>query len=160
MSRDDINPHGFDEFKLQHEEREKARDRVLASYADTRQRVDTLVKSVFVLSGGALTVSIGLFLRPGAPKFAPAAKLLLQWSWWLLFASLAASALITFVMICQGYWQGSMWERQLQGQAVRDTGTRVQRVVQVFNWLVGMTGFCSFLVGLWLLAHVAVTAIV
>lgn len=68
MERPEINPHAFDSFKLQEEVKQKILDRVSAHLTDTRQRVDTLIKSIFVLSGGALTISIGVFLRHEAPQ--------------------------------------------------------------------------------------------
>ena len=68
MKRTPLNPHAFDEIKLREDVNQKIIDRFSAYQTDTRQRVDTLIKSIFVLSGGALTISIGVFLRHEAPK--------------------------------------------------------------------------------------------
>jgi hypothetical protein len=159
MSRSPVNPHAFDEFKLSHESKQKAVDRILGYQTDTRQRVDTLVKAIFVLSGGALTISIGIFLRSGAPQLSNALTELLQKSWWLLFYSLAASATVLFVMICQGYWYASMWEKSFIAGDNEIEQTRTLTIFRIVNWMLGISGFIAFLVGLGLLAYVSVAAV-
>lgn len=159
MAHYPINPHGFDEYKLAHESKQKAVDRLLQHQADTRQRVDTLVKAIFVLSGGALTISIGIFLKSGAPTLAAPFVCELKWSWSFLFYSLAASATLLFLMIFQGYWYGWQWERALNADSKAISGTRILALVRICNWVLGVTGFVCFLVGLALLARVSVSAI-
>lgn len=159
MERTPLNPHAFDEIKLQEDVNQKIIDRFSAYQADTRQRVDTLVKSVFVISGGALTISIGVFLRNEAPKLSSRLTELLQCSWYLLFCSLAAAAIVLFIMIVQGYYIGELWNR------IRETGVNeiesslLLKISRVANWCFGIAGFVSFLVGLLMLAFVSVTAI-
>src|SRR5665647_740545 len=106
MERQPINPHAFEEIKLREEVNQKIIDRFSAYQTDTRQRVDTLIKAIFVLSGGALTISIGVFLRHEAPQLTPRITELLQYSWYLLFFSLAAAAIVLFIMVVQGYYIG------------------------------------------------------
>jgi hypothetical protein len=158
MSDSPLNPYAFDEHKLEHESKQKAIDRVLEYLADTRHRVDTLVKAIFVLSGGALTISISLFLKTGAPHLAIGLTSALRWSWWLLFYSLATSASLLFLMICQGYWQAWQWQKVLAGDD-NVPSTRLLKFVQVVNWILGATGFVSFVLGLGLLAYVSGSAV-
>ena len=54
MQKTPTNTDAFDEIKLREEVNQKIIDRFSAFQADTRQRVDTLIKSIFVISGGAL----------------------------------------------------------------------------------------------------------
>lgn len=159
MSRDSINLHAFDEYRLAHESRQKSVDRILDYQADTRQRVDTLVKAIFVLSGGALTISIGIFLRSGAPQLSADLARSLQQSWWLLFYSLAASATVLFVMICQGYRYAAVWERAFSAGDHKIAQSRFLQVTRIINWVLGVTGFIGFLVGLAMLAYVSVATV-
>jgi hypothetical protein len=159
MSRTPINPHAFDEYRLAHESRQKAVDRILEYQADTRQRVDTLIKAIFVLSGGALTISIGIFLRAGAPQLSASLVYLLQKSWWLLFYSLAASASVLFIMICQGYWHTALWQQAFDKSENKIPASVFLKLTRIVNWILGITGFVAFLIGLAVLAYVSVAAI-
>ncbi len=159
MERTPINPYAFDEAKLREDVKQKIIDRFTAYQADTRQRVDTLVKSIFVLSGGSLTISIGVFLRHEAPTLTSTITQLLQYSWYLLYFALAAAAIILFVMIAQGYVVGELWKKaQETGENKIETSCMLI-ATRVANWLFGITGFVSFLAGLSLLAFVSVSAI-
>ena len=159
MERTPLNPHAFDEIKLQEDVNQRIIDRFSAHQTDTRQRVDTLVKSVFVISGGALTISIGVFLRNEAPKLTPRLTELLQYSWYLLFFSLAAAALVLFIMIAQGYYIGELWNKAQKTGVNEIEGSVLLKISRAANWCFGIAGFVSFLVGLMMLAFVSVTAI-
>lgn len=159
MERTPVNPHAFDEVRLREEVNQKIIDRFTAYEIDTRHRVDTLVKSIFVLSGGALTISIGVFLRHEAPQLPDGIAEVLEHSWYLLFFSLAASALVLFVMITQGYYVNALWNSfQKTGENKLDTSL-VLKATRTINWSVGVAGFISFLIGLWMLAFVSVAAV-
>ena len=159
MHREPVNPHGFDEHKLAVEERGKTVDRINVYQADTRQRVDTLIKSVLVLSGGALTISIGIFLREKAPHLNDELMHVLQFSWGLIFYALAASVIVTFFMICQGYYFGELWKKMLGSGEDAISKNRVLFVSRVLNWFFGITGLIAFLAGLGALAYVSIKAI-
>jgi hypothetical protein len=150
--------HRFDQFKLAEEVNQKAIDRILQHETDTRQRVDTLIKAIFVLSGGALTISIGLFLRSGAPQLSEALIRVLQQSWWLLFYSLAASATVLAIMIFQGYRYVALWKKAFNENSGQISDSFLLKLTRIANWSLGVTGFTAFLIGLALLAYVSVTA--
>jgi len=159
MERQPINPHAFEEIKLREEVNQKIIDRFSAYQTDTRQRVDTLIKAIFVLSGGALTISIGVFLRHEAPQLTPRITELLQYSWYLLFFSLAAAAIVLFIMVVQGYYIGELWKRAQKTGENKIDASLVLKISRIVNWSFGIAGFVSFLVGLWMLAFVSVAAI-
>ena len=159
MKRTPLNPHAFDEIKLREDVNQKIIDRFSAYQTDTRQRVDTLIKSIFVLSGGALTISIGVFLRHEAPKLTPRITELLQYSWYLLFFSLASAAIVLFIMIAQGYYIGELWNRTKKTGENKIDSSLLLKISRVVNWCFGVTGFSAFLVGLFMLAFVSVAAI-
>ncbi len=157
--RTPINPHAFDEVRLREEMNQKVIDRFTTYEIDTRQRVDTLIKSIFLLSGGALTISIGVFLRNEAPQLPADITQTLEWAWYLLFSSLATSSLVLFVMIIQGYYVNSLWAQyQKTGENKLETSCLLKST-RIINWVVGVGGFVAFLVGLGLLAVVSVKAV-
>src|SRR5258708_4202689 len=100
--------------KLEQDLVQKQLDGLYAYRSETRQRVDTLIKAMFVLSGGALTISIGIFLRPDHPILDGRHITMLHWSWGLFVASVICSSLLMFIMICQGYYEGGMWARMIE----------------------------------------------
>lgn len=159
MERTPSNPHAFDEYRLQHEEQSKTIDRINSYQADTRQRVDTLIKAILVLSGGALTISIGIFLRPGAPDLEQELLPVLKVSWGLIFYTMASAALVLFIMICQGYSLGELWKRKLAKGIDNIPGNRLLLFSRYLSWFFGITGFISFLGGLGTLAYVSILAI-
>jgi len=159
MDRTPINPHAFDEFKLQHESKQKSIDRLLEYDGDTRGRVDTLVKAVFLISGGALTVSIGIFLKSGAPTLAAHLVSPLRSAWWLLFYSIASSSALLFLMICQGYWFTAKLQRGLTSGEAVVLGGKGETLIRRINWTLGASGFIAFVAGLALLAYVSAGAI-
>ena len=107
--RTPVNPHGFDEHKLDRELLQRNVELFSSHQADTRNRVDTLAKAIFVLSGGALTVSLGIFLRESAPLLTPVQTLVLKLSWWGLFGGMAGFALIVAILIVQAFLLGEVW---------------------------------------------------
>jgi len=159
MNRPPLNPHAFDEIKLAEERSQKAVDRLFGYQTETRQRVDTLIKAIFVLSGGALTISIGIFLRNEAPQLNPGLVVLLKFSWGLIFYSLVASAFVLFSMVCQGYYFAALWGRAFNSNK-NEIGTSFPLRLSIFaNWFIGVTGFLAFLVGIGALACVSIGAI-
>ncbi len=153
--RSPINPHAFDEHKLDRELLQRNVELYTAHQADTRQRVDTLAKAIFVLSGGSLTVALGIFLRESAPTLSSDQTFVLRLALWALFVGMAGFAVIIGVMIAQAYTVGRNWERQLRGQKETGLSKRLLSVSQIFNWTVGVVAFFSFLLGLGAFAWLA-----
>ena len=123
--------------------------------ADTRQRIDTLAKLIFVLSGGALTVSLGLFLRESAPQLSDGQLCTLTIAWYCLFASMAAFAIILALLIIDGYVVGRERERRIGGEEPNAHIDALHNRLQRGNWIIGVLGFVSFLIGILMLAVVA-----
>jgi hypothetical protein len=64
---------------------------------DIRTRADTIAKGIFLISGGALTLSIGIFTRPDHPIVSSAELLWLKVAWASLFASVACLMLVQLI---------------------------------------------------------------
>ena len=85
------------------EERNKAWELYNAHARDTRLQADGLMKSILLLSGGALTLSIGAFLRPEPPLISPECLALLRWSWGLLITSMVLAVAVVFIGVLNKY---------------------------------------------------------
>ena len=141
--RNPVNPHGFDEFKLDAELRQRGIELFETHKSDTRKRVDTLARSIFVLSGGALTVSLGIFLRDAAPALTAAQALLLKWSWFGLFGGMSGFAIVLAMLIIQAELSTANWQSNLSGQKMR-FGPKWFTSTTCFNWIVGSIAFLPF----------------
>jgi hypothetical protein len=119
MMSDSPLPTSADRGRLGHDWYQKENDRLHAYWAETRQRVDTLLKAILVLSGSALTISIGIFLRPNHPMLDRCHVTMLHWSWGLLFASVISCFLLMSIMICQSYFRSEIWLRNIQNKSLR-----------------------------------------
>lgn len=77
-----------------------------AHQADLRGRADSLVRAIFVLAGGSLTVSIGFFSGSSRALLSEDLIPILQASWWGLFISILslASSLVAIKKAGQIYF--------------------------------------------------------
>ncbi len=72
-----------------------------------KERVDGLIRAIHLLGGGALAVSLALFLRSESLELDSDLVLVLQAAWALLFTSLAATAVAQFLLISDGWPRSS-----------------------------------------------------
>ena len=124
-----------------------------AHQEDVRRRADSLCRAVFVLDGGTLTVSIGIFTRASAPELPQSLSLALMGSWWFLFASIICGAIALFVIILRDYLLGERWRKKLLGHdedASGEPGT-FDSVI----WAVGVLCIVGFIIGMLGQAYVA-----
>jgi hypothetical protein len=139
----------FEQTKLHHELQLKERDLAQKEMdlfnrhqEDTRKRIDTISKSVLLISGGALTVSIGIFLRTDRPKLLPGLLCVLQFSWYTLFYCLIAFILVMGFMVLAAYVFGERWRRKLKGEKIDASGWPPS--LSLAAWLFGITGIMLF----------------
>ena len=124
---------------------------------DVRIRAQSLSRAVAVVSGGALSVSVGVFARPDAPVLGCWARWALIVSWWALFASLVLLTLVPFIVIARDYRLGELWRARRQGERADDPDhiPWVDRTI----WGSAIAGYLAFVVGLLGLA-VAATSLI
>lgn len=121
---------------------------------DLRGRTDSLAKAMFVLAGGALTVSIGLFMSKERLPVSDYAISVLQVSWWLLFVSIMSGVLSLSIMILRDYFLGERWRRKNEGEPNMDVSGR-PGVYDAFLFLFSFTAVLSFIGGFGCLAYVS-----
>lgn len=125
---------------------------------DVRTRADSLAKAMFVLSGGALTVSIGLFMNKDRLPLSDIAISVLQASWWILFASIALGVLSLSTIILRDYILGEKWRKVLDGKDnidVSGTPSYIEVLILLFCSLTVIT----FIVGFGCLAYVSTVTV-
>jgi hypothetical protein len=124
-----------------------------AHQEDTRKRTEFLAKSVFLISGAALTLSINLFLGKGAPALEPCQVSLLRLGWLALFFSILGYVLVVSLMLIRDYRFGERWRKSINGQQVDVSGT--PGGFDTVMWLLGTLSILSLLVGFGALAWVS-----
>ncbi|AZR82802.1 hypothetical protein [Thiomicrospira sp. S5] len=121
---------------------------------DVRTRTDSFTKAIFVLSGGALSISIGLFL---SSKSQLSADLVfyLQFSWGLLATTILSLVVMLFLIIARDYRFGERWRLYLDGklEGRPENHAPWDRVI----WLLGIISLVSFVLGFGLLVYSAIT---
>jgi uncharacterized membrane protein YiaA len=72
-------------------------------------QIESLVRSIFLLSGTALTISIGLFNSPVALQLSPSIKCVLKVSWSSFFISIMVLVISLSLIVMENYRFGSRW---------------------------------------------------
>ena len=122
-----------------------------AHQEDVRRRADSLVRALLILSGGALTLSIGVLTGPSAPKIEEALATVLKISWLAFFFAIAFLTTTLIVIIARDYANGERWRR--------GDGSDNPRWIEVVIWVVALLGFLCFLGGMFPQAYVATNLI-
>ena len=113
-----------------------------------------MARSVFFLSGGALTVSIGLFAKNSAPNLPQYLINVLATGWYSLFASIIVLCIALTVIIARDYFLGERWRKAIHGGCIDASGR--PGWFDIVIWVLGIAGLVSFLVGMFCLAYVSV----
>lgn len=115
-------------------------------WEEVRSRIDSLASAVFVLSGGALSISIGLvFGHTELVSSEPTAGGVLLWAWWLLVYPIMAFVFLKANVIVQKYILLDHPERH----------ETVRPITNGISWLFGVSGVLSFCAGMVCLVVVA-----
>ncbi|MBI5752903.1 MAG: hypothetical protein HZA59_12305 [Hydrogenophilales bacterium] len=120
---------------------------------EARKRTEFLAKSVFLISGTGLTLSINLFLGDGAPTVAAESVTLLRVAWWALFASIVGYVLVLSIMLIRDYQFGERWRSKIHGENVDTRNT--PGWLDGSMWALGTLSMLCFLFGIGGLAWVS-----
>lgn len=124
-----------------------------AHQEDTRKRTEFLAKSVFLIAGTALTLSINLFIGKDAPKVDASALCLIRWGWGALFASIVGYLAVIGTMMIRDYRFGERWRSRISGEIVDASGK--PGWLEIAMWFFGIASVLSLVAGLGLLAWVS-----
>lgn len=118
---------------------------------DARGRLDTLAKAVFLLAGGALTLSINTFTGKDAVPIECELSAYLKMSWGFLFFSMVAFLLVIASVLLDMFVFGERWRKQLDG------GPKARHFrIEVFQIVLAATALLAFIVGFGFMAFVAI----
>jgi hypothetical protein len=112
--------------------------------ADLRGRVDTLAKSVFLIGGGAVTLSINLYL--GKPKSFAHVIFYLKISWVLLFLAMVLFSLVIGLLIAQSYISTEFYRKKLERR--EEIKEHPKRFLDFIALIFGIFGLMLFLFGM------------
>ena len=119
------------------------------AWKEIRARADSLATALFLVAGGALSVSIAVLLGKDHPSLSESTKCLVSVSWYLLVYAIAAFVFVKGLLIVQAYKFNTQPPNAGAWQAVT---TRL-------NWLLGASGLVTFVLGMFLLVRAATAAL-
>lgn len=114
------------------------------SLRDLRSRVDTLAKAIFLIAGGAVTLSVNLYLNKRDILCCVVAYLKI--SWISLLASIVLFSFVIGFMILQGYICGEFYRAKIRNRDFSDA--EPARWLDVISLIIGILGFVAFIVGM------------
>jgi len=123
--------------------------------ADWKNRVETLIKTVMLLSGGVMSITIGAYIETSGPRPAiPESGLsVIRWSWYLLSSSLVASLLTFFTIVISGSIVLFRWQKVMHLNAEDRTVIDSPLWLRMLAWSFGVFAVLSCAVGLALVAQ-------
>ncbi|WP_018862962.1 MULTISPECIES: hypothetical protein [unclassified Thioalkalivibrio] len=124
-----------------------------AHQEDVRRRADSLARAMFLLSGGALTVSIGIFTNHAAPQLEPELACVLRGSWWSLVSSILLLIFCLIAIIARDYAFGERWRSAMD--APEKGAPRQFLWPEIVIWALGLVAVAAFTLGMLGLARVA-----
>ncbi|QCU89310.1 hypothetical protein [Thiomicrorhabdus sediminis] len=114
-----------------------------AHQQDVRNRADSLTKAIFILSGGALSISIGLFINN--QEIPQNITSILGYSWWSLTTAIISLTIMLFLVIARDYLFGERWRKELSG--LIDNANKNTSVIDFFIWVLALCGLITFISG-------------
>ncbi len=118
-----------------------------STLTDLRRRVDTLAKSIYLIGGGAIVLSVNLYLV----KKGQLDKVLcyLKTSWILFGISIFLFAVVTGLLIFQGFTSSEFYRKKIENNEKIEE--QPKRSLDKVALVCGILGFLSFVLGLFFL---------
>ncbi len=119
-------------------------------WRELRSRVDSIANAIFLIAGGALSISIPVILSNKSEFFITEQVIcLITWSWYCLLGSMLLFVLLKAYLVFEAYLL----------QTKTDFLNRNLGRLKALGGVIGFAGFAAFSVGLYLLVRAAVTAV-
>ena len=133
------------------QQNENINNRVSLFYAfqeDARRRYDSLGRSLVLISGGALTLSIGALLQKSRLPLAPETIEIVRWAWLSLFGCIFASLGFIGASVWSQHIYAKHWEQDFYGSKPRPWGSSVLNRLQILLVVLALFLFVGGLAGL------------
>ncbi|WP_156480532.1 hypothetical protein [Aquipseudomonas alcaligenes] len=119
-------------------------------WREIRARADSIANAIFLISGGALSLSISVILSNKSAGYITAqVACIASLAWYCLLASLILFLALKGHMILQAYLL------QFRPNYVN----KHLRFLNGISWAIGLTGFISFIAGMFLMVRTAILAV-
>lgn len=118
-------------------------------WKEIRERVDSLANAVFLIAGGALTLSVSALLR-FAHEIGPELKTYVSLSWQILFGSIVGFILLKVSLIAQSYMRCTLHPERYN---------RINGIINSFGWTAGLAALLLFIVGMYMMFGIALVVI-
>ncbi len=115
---------------------------------ELRDRIESLIKQVLVVSGGIQTITISAFLSGSKPQLTDATIQLLKYSWYQFSASMV---LCLFIMLLQILALTHVGIQQKDKLTSSKAGVEVLSTwlpLRILNWVIGLSAFFLCLSGI------------
>jgi hypothetical protein len=128
---------------------------------DNRKRAEFLAKSIFLLSGGALTFSLSIFLNDEKRTSIPVdLQPMIKDSWEFLFFSMISFVFVIGIMIIRDYIFAEKWRKNLEAKSPNAVKTKtLYRITDTFMWFFGLYGIYCFFKGFDLLRTITTSMV-
>jgi len=105
--------------------------------ANLRDRANSLAKSIFLLAGGALTISFGVILRDNAPSVSESVWKIISFSWGALSTSIISAVLYLSFMILRDSRGGEKWRANIRDEGPSYNGgpDSLERLILALFWI-------------------------
>ena len=121
-----------------------------ADWREIRARADSIATAVFLIAGGALSLSITVIVgNLGSGLITPKVVSLATEAWYYLLASIILFLLLKFHLILQAYL----------GQFCPDWINKHLKLSNRTGWTIGLAGFATFVWGMTQMVRAAATAV-
>ncbi len=120
-------------------------------WQETRQRVDSLSNAIFLIAGGALTLSISILLNlKDTGLLTTSVQLKTSYAWYFLLATIFMFLLLKGNLILQAFMRGTMSSEKFNSMLT---------ITNTVSWVLGVVGFLLFTSGMLFLVQSAVLII-
>lgn len=125
--------------------------------AEVRNRLETLIKQILVVSGGILTITVGAFLTSNKPQLPEATIHLFKYAWTSLTTSIILCLLLMVLQVAAlinvAFKNKDKIEEQRPGIEV----IFAWRPLRILNIFVGLTAFSTCISGIIFMSQAAIS---
>lgn len=121
--------------------------------ADWKNRIDTMLKTIILLSGGVMSITIGAYINSKPIQMPECASTIIHSSWYLLAISLVACLSVYLILVISGGIVLKEWGKRSsidqEGRVLIDS----PKWIYISGWGFVILAVLSSIAGLMLTAH-------
>lgn len=121
--------------------------------SDWKNRIEKLLSTTLILSGGIMSITIGAYINGSPPYLSAVGSNMLRYSWYLFASSLCALLLVHFSIVISGALVLKQWENRIR---INDEGVKIidsPKWVHYLSWVFAIWAVWACLSGLVLMAY-------